>query len=186
MPVLRIARRYAKSWFEFAKDSGELDEAYQDARRLRAICRLDDVSDFLKNPLIDTDKKGQILISLLQGKATNTTIRTLGVVVKHGRAQYIADICREFRTFYYEERHISRARLTTAVAVSDSCAQSIVRQFQQSGMLEGSVELERQVDASILGGFVLEFNNTVYNASVSYQLASLESQFSENLYTKKF
>lgn len=184
MPILRIASRYAKSWFELAKEANELDKAYEDVRSLRKMCEVDDFDDFLKNPIIDSDKKADVLDKLLE-KATTTTRKTMRVIVKHGRAIYLRDICREFRTLYYEEKHISRARLITAAAISDKAAQNIIQEFQKGGMLEPSVELECVVDPAIIGGFILEFNNQVYNASIDYQLDRLRNQFSENLYTKK-
>lgn len=186
MPILRIAARYAKSWFDLAQEKGEGKKAYEDVRAIRKICEQDDVADFLKSPLIDVDKKTQVLEKILAKAACSVTLPTIRVIMQHGRGMYLADICRAFRTIYYEACHISRARLITAVPIGDTAAQNIVREFQQAGMLEKEVELECVVDASIVGGFVLEFNNKVYDASIQHQLDNLRNKFSENLYTKNF
>lgn len=186
MPILRIAARYAKSWLELAQAEGQAKQAYEDVRAIRQMCNVNDFADFLKSPLIDNDKKADVVEKLLQGKAAPISIKAIKVIMQHGRGLYLRDICRSFRTLYYESSHISRARLTTAAPINDKTAQSIIQEFQQSGMLEKEVELECLVDAALVGGFILEFNNKVYDASLAQQLDILSKQFSENLYTKNF
>jgi F-type H+-transporting ATPase subunit delta len=184
MPILRIATRYAKSWFELAQEANELKKAYEDVRAIRKMCDVDDFSDFLKSPIIDKHKKTEVLEKLLAGKACSVTLKTIKVIMEHGRGLYLRDICRSFRTLYYEVCHISRARLITAAPITDTTAQNLVVEFQKSGMLQPEVELERIVKPEIVGGFILEFNNQVYNASIAFQLEQLNIKFSKNLYTK--
>jgi len=42
------------------------------------------------------------------------------------------------------------------------------------------------VNPELIGGFILEFDNQVYDASVSKRLDEMKKQFSENLYIKNF
>ncbi|MFZ8455756.1 F0F1 ATP synthase subunit delta, partial [Staphylococcus aureus] len=46
----------------------------------------------------------------------------------------------------------------------------------------GSVELETVVDEKLIGGFVLEFDNKLVDASVASDLRNIKKQFAENTY----
>ena len=41
-----------------------------------------------------------------------------------------------------------------------------------------------EIDPSIIGGFILEFDGKVYNASLLHSLDQLKKKFNENLYIK--
>ena len=55
---------------------------------------------------------------------------------------------------------------------------------RQKGFLEADVELIKEIDPSIIGGFILEFDGKVYNASLLHSLDQLKKKFNENLYIK--
>jgi F-type H+-transporting ATPase subunit delta len=45
-----------------------------------------------------------------------------------------------------------------------------------------NVELETKTDESLIGGFVLEFNNNLVDASVLRDLKDIKKQFEGNVY----
>ena len=47
------------------------------------------------------------------------------------------------------------------------------------------VELQHSVDPSILGGFSVVFDNNMYDARISSQVAKLRKEFSKNIYESK-
>jgi F-type H+-transporting ATPase subunit delta len=55
-----------------------------------------------------------------------------------------------------------------------------------SGITFDNLELQASVDPNLIGGFVLEFDNKRYDASVANKLEELKNQFSKNLYIKEF
>jgi F-type H+-transporting ATPase subunit delta len=44
------------------------------------------------------------------------------------------------------------------------------------------VELETAVDQRLIGGFVLEFNNNLVDASILRELKDIKKQFNKNLF----
>jgi F-type H+-transporting ATPase subunit delta len=48
------------------------------------------------------------------------------------------------------------------------------------------LEIVTQVDPELIGGFVLQFDNKRYDASIAHKLDELRSAFSKNLYIKEF
>ena len=54
----------------------------------------------------------------------------------------------------------------------------IKAKLEASGAVNGNVELETKVDANLIGGFVLQFGDKLYDASVANQLKKLKKEFS--------
>ena len=48
-----------------------------------------------------------------------------------------------------------------------------------------TVELTTKVDPSILGGFSVTYDNNMYDARISSQVAKLRKEFSKNVYESK-
>jgi len=78
---------------------------------------------------------------------------------------------------------IHKVKLTTAVAVSDELKKSIEAKVQAANGF-GTVELETVTQESLIGGFVLEFNNKLVDASIAHDLREIKKQFSTNIYVQ--
>ena len=186
MSTLRIAHRYAESLYGVAKQANVLDQVYADSKFLYTLSQNDELKPFLKNPLIKVEQKQAVFTALLKDKVQTETLNAVLVLTAHKREAVLAEFCNEFEKFYFQEKHISVARLVTAENISDARVQEIIAEFQANGFLDKEVRLEREVKPELIGGFVLYFNDKVYDASVAYKLELLEKQFSENLYIKNF
>ena len=55
-----------------------------------------------------------------------------------------------------------------------------------SGACHPNVEISTKVDKDLIGGFVLEFDNKLYDASVQHKLSQLRAEFVQNLFVKEF
>ena len=69
-----------------------------------------------------------------------------------------------------QQQKITQVTLTTAVEISAEKTESILAEFKAKGLIEQEVELEAKVDPSIIGGFIVQFNDQLYNASVKEKL----------------
>jgi F-type H+-transporting ATPase subunit delta len=186
MSITRIASRYAKSLFDLAKNEGKLDKIHQDVLYIREVAVLPDFAAVMKNPLISEDKKEAIFIALFQDKVEKLTLNTLMIMAEHNREAYLLDICRTFHLLYNEEKHVSAVTITSAVELSKNAVDNILAEFKTKGLIESNVELNIKIDPSIIGGFILQYKDQVYNASIVYKLNTLRAKFSENLYIKNF
>jgi F-type H+-transporting ATPase subunit delta len=186
MSINRIVTRYAKSLFELAKNEGSLERVHQDVIYVLEVAGLKDFEAVMKNPLIKADKKEDIFNAVFKDKVNELTLKTLMVVAEHGREAYLSEICRSFHHLYNTEKSISVATLTTAVEISQAAVENILNEFRTNGLIQKEVELKTKVDPTLIGGFIFQFNDQVYNASISYKLDKLRTKFSENLYIKNF
>jgi F-type H+-transporting ATPase subunit delta len=43
-----------------------------------------------------------------------------------------------------------------------------------------TIQLDTHIDPTIIGGFIIQFGDNLYDSSVAYQLAKLKQSFSHN------
>ncbi|MFN7120092.1 MAG: F0F1 ATP synthase subunit delta, partial [Saprospiraceae bacterium] len=73
-------------------------------------------------------------------------------------------------------------RITTAAPLSEAAKKAIETRLIASGKTSQNVELLAVVNPDIIGGYVLEFNGNVYDASLKHKLVELKDEFDDNLY----
>jgi F-type H+-transporting ATPase subunit delta len=185
MPNPRLANRYAKSLIDLATEKGQLEAVYADMKYLQAVCKASkEFVSLLKSPIIKSDQKNTIISAVTTGKVSELTAAFNTLLVKKGRESDLPEIALAFVDQYNELKGIHRVKLTTAIAVSDELKKSIEAKVK-GGQGFGSIELETVTDEKLIGGFVLEFNNKLVDASILRDLKDIKKQFSENLFLQK-
>ncbi len=184
MPNPRLAARYAKSLLDLATEKGQLEAVYADMKYLEAVCKASkDFVNLLRSPIIKADQKNTIITAVTKGKISELTASFSNLLVRKGREIDLPEIAFAFVDQYNEIKDIHRVKLTTAVEVSAEVKKSIEAKVQKEKGL-GTVELETAVDPKLIGGFVLEFNNNLVDASILRDLKDIKKQFTRNLFVQ--
>lgn len=176
----RLAGRYAKSLIDLSTEQNSLERVYNDMLLLQSICKSNrDFVNLLKSPVIPGDKKISILEATTAGKLSELTVLFNRLLIKKGRESVLPEITDAFIDQYKVQKGIHTIRLTTAVPVSEEVKQAIISKVQSLTPMK-SVELQTRVQEDIIGGFLLEVGDTLVDASISYDLNKIRSQFLNN------
>ena len=186
MSVTRIATRYAKSLLELAIDQQKLDPVYADINTLRSATKNRDLYLMLKSPIVNADKKIAALNQLFKGDLDSLTMAYLELLVNKGREQYVPEIAAEFIHQYNVLKKITTVRVTSATPLDESVLADLRKKLLNSGVTTENLDIEVLVDPKLIGGFVLEFDNKRYDASVANKLAELKADFLKNTYIREF
>ena len=186
MSVTRIATRYAKSLIELAIEQGKLEQVNTDVDTLNAATRNRDLHLMLKSPIIHADKKIAVLDAIFKGRIDALTLSYLHLLVNKGRESYVPEIAAEFVSQYKLLKKITTVTVTSAAPLSDAVLAELKKKLLASDTTSDNLEIVTKTDPALVGGFVLEFDNKRYDASVSHKLDELKSQFMKNLYIKEF
>lgn len=186
MSVTRIATRYAKSLIELAVEQGKLPQVHADVNTLAEAVKNRDLYLLLKSPIISNDKKNAALNALFGGKFDTLTMAYLNLLVNKNRESYLTEIAAEFLTQYKVMQGITTVKVTTATPLTEDVLKDLKSKMLSSGVTNPHLEVEAVVNPDLIGGFVLEFDNKRYDASVANKLVELKSSFSKNLYIKEF
>ena len=179
----KISVRYSKALFESAIDKNLVDRVYQDMIFISEICRVPEVKEVLRSPVIVPSKKRSILTGLLEKNVDTLTLSLVGLLIKNGREDYLPAVARVFRDETLKYRGITQTDLITAVPVTDSVRKQISELV--SSVFRTKVELNESVDKDIMGGFILRVNDSYIDASVRTRLRKIRKGLSVRVSGKK-
>lgn len=180
MPNPRLASRYAKALLDLANEKDQVEQVFTDIQWLQAVCN--ESSDFLnllRSPIIKADKKKRIVEAIAGSNISAITKGFANLLISKNREALLPEILPAFIAQYKIFKNIHTVKLTTAVPVSDAVKNNIINQVKNvTG--QQNIELEETVNPDIIGGFVLEMGDKMVDASVSYDLKTIASQFRNN------
>jgi len=182
MSSYRIASRYAKSLIDLAIEQGKLDIVLEDVEAFVQATKNRDLALLLKSPIVKSDKKEKILDAIFQGKIDPLTNSFLHIIVRKGRESQLAEIAREFINQYRVIKGISIVNVVSAEPLSEETLSSIRKKLVDSELTHGNIQFKTSVDKNLIGGFVISFEDKLYDASVLHQLDELRKQFSNKEY----
>ena len=181
----RLSGRYAKSLIDLAQEQNNLEAVYKDMLFLQEVCKSNrDFVNLLKSPVIKADKKVQIVDAITQGKVSDLTAKFNRLLITKGRESDLPEIVNAFIDMYNNIKGIHKVKLTTAEPVSEELRQSILKKITDDTSIE-HIELESVVRNELIGGFILEFDNNMVDASIMRDLKDIKKQFQENIYVQQ-
>ena len=181
----RLASRYAKSIIDLAVEKNQLDAVYDDMNFILRICKSNpDFVSILRSPIIKPSSKGKIIESVTRERVSELTTAFIKLLVAKTRELNLPEIAEAFVDQYNAIRNIHKFKLTTAVEISESFKTSLL-----SGLLKNTplsnVDLETVVDKSLIGGFILESEGRLIDASILKDLKEIHMQFLNNEYLRR-
>ena len=184
MSVASIAVRYAKSIIDMASEKKALPEVMDDMQMFNEAIGNRDFLLLIKSPIVKADKKQKVFAALFDGKMNKLTTSFFDIVIRKGREQYLPDIVREAIRQYKKLQNITTASLTTAVPISDETKAALRKELEANDDIDGTIEMETFVDPDVIGGFVLEIEGFMYDASVREKINALRQNILDNSYIK--
>jgi F-type H+-transporting ATPase subunit delta len=182
----RLATRYAKSLLDLCVEQNSLEATLKDMQVINSICtQSHDFALMLKSPIISGDKKLSVISIVL--KNYNISILTnafINLLVVKGRELNLPEIAGAFVTQYNALKNIRTVTLTTAAPMSNEIKSSLVAKIA-GYMPKDTVDLKTNVDESLIGGFVLEVEDKLYDASVKKSLNDVRTRLIDYSYTTK-
>ena len=171
-----IPRRYAKALYKFAVENGDSQEIYEILKSLSfRYAAIDELKRAVLNPEISDEEKGSYMLKLVGGKSGSSLDKFLLLCVRNNRAEYLQKISLAYVALYREAHEIAHVVITTAAPMPDeeiSAITDIVK--RRLGAM--TLEIEKVVDADLIGGFTVKINGLVLDASVKRELNELRLQ----------
>jgi F-type H+-transporting ATPase subunit delta len=160
----------ATAAFLSAESSGELDRVSDELFRFeRALASSPELRATLTDRGLANDRKKALLDGLLEGKAADSTRRLVETLVLAPRGRTLEDGLEEFAQLAADVRSRSLATVTTAVALDDAQQQRLAASL--SAQLGREVQLQLEVDPTVLGGVLVRVGDEVIDGSTRSRLA---------------
>ena len=179
------AKRYAKSLIGLAQEKNMLDQVYTDMELINNTIKSNhDLYLLLKSPVVNTDKKQQIMFAVFADDISEISSLFLRLISSKKRENLIEDITSSFVEQYKTLKNIVVAEVTSAISLEREQLDSIISLINDNN--NNTYEIVETVDPEIIGGFRVRVGDQQIDASISKELRELKKTFNENPYIVEY
>jgi F-type H+-transporting ATPase subunit delta len=179
MSMRASAARYARALLDVAITESDPDRTEQElAVFVGLVQQHPDLQRTFANPVVSANDKRAVVQQILDRLTPASPAGKLVLLLAaRGRLALLPDLLAVYRERLMEHRHVLRAEVTTAVALSPEHAARL--QERLAAATGRIVTMTTTVDASIIGGVVTRIGSTVYDGSVATQLAKVRDRLEQ-------
>ncbi len=169
-----IPRRYAKALYKVDAERSSAERSYQLMNALAQSFELNsELSAVVGNPFVDTADKLSILTAAAGAEAADSTFADfLKLLVTNRRVDIIHEIALSYLDIYRRENNIRRVEVVAAAPLDPSVEQRI-KDVVESHLDGAKIDFTSRVDASLIGGFIVNVDNERLDASIRNRLKQL-------------
>jgi F-type H+-transporting ATPase subunit delta len=165
------ARRYAEAGYQLAERDGTVEEWMAQLELAGTIARDPAVVRRLEDPAVPFDVRRAALLDAMGGDLLPPVGNLLALLLRRRRIEQLTRIGREFRRIYNQRHDITAATVVSAAELESDEVDALRQRVER--LAGGSVELELQVDPSLLGGVQLRLGDRLIDGSVRGRLERL-------------
>ncbi len=184
MASSRLARRYAKALIEMAVQQDTVESITADVRELLAnIAASRELSLLFQSPVIKPELKKKVIGEIYRSKLNDLTLMFMEVVIDKRREQWIADMLNAYVVLYNELKGIVPVNVITATEMNEELEAEFKAMMQKEFGIN-KMEMSREVNREIIGGFILQFEDKRYDASVQNMLDQIRKDLHNQVNVK--
>ncbi|WP_246798664.1 ATP synthase F1 subunit delta [Deferribacter autotrophicus] len=169
-----VAKRYANALYEYAKEKNNVEQILDELKSLVDLYESSaDFQELVKNPLIKRSEKEKVFEELKNRNAISETLYNfLLMLTEKNRLNLIVEIYMHYRILLMEDR----GEVDAYVKIADDYDDVLKKEIGDvlSKVTGKKVNLNIEIDKTILGGFVAQVKSNMYDASIKGQLRKLK------------
>jgi len=172
-----VARPYAKALFDLANAERNLPAWSAALGAAAAVVGDENAKRALGNPALDDRRRAEFVASVVSAMpgaellATPSGKNLLQLLAENDRLTALPEIAAQFDALKAEAENKVKVTVTSATAVDGALAEQIKKALEQK--LGRTVELTLTVDASLIGGAIIQADDRVIDGSVRTRLQRL-------------
>lgn len=172
-----ISVRYAKALYKSAQTHCVEDNVYVAMQCLYDnYLQVHQLHLTVTSPMLSKRDKLQVLLAACGEVKIELLERFISLVLESGREQALQFMAASYITLYRKAKNIISGKLITAVPVSNATEKKMKQLVEQR--TRGTVEFKTEIDHSIVGGFILEYDTYRLDAGVRTKLQTVLSELS--------
>ena len=171
-----VSKVYGDALFSIAIEENKLDTIWEEVRTIRDV--IHDNPDFLSvicHPEMEQEKKLSVLDDIFKEKMSEDTMGFLNVLIRKGRFGEILSILDYFDEQAKEYKKIGVVKVSTPMALDDAQREQVEKKLLEVTEYE-SLEVEYEVDESLLGGIVIRIGDRVLDNSIRSKMELMSRQ----------
>lgn len=175
MNYSKIAIRYAKAVFLLADEKNLLKEIASDMESILTIEKeVPALLDLYHNPVLSSSEKKKVVLEIFKNSFNEVSLNFLELIIDNRREAHISGVARNFLKRYKDHQGIKKAILTTAGGIDEAKREEI--RLIVKANYNAEVEMESKENPELVGGFILQVDDTQFDASIATQLKNIKHE----------
>ncbi len=175
MSEYKVSHRYASSLLDTAVEKNILNNVAADVELVNTVLRSSrPLAMAMSSPVVKPNIKLAILKDLFTSRVNPETMNFLKFVIHKDRENLLESITEIFLQLRDNKLGIVNVKVKSAVEFSGEQKEQFKNNLEK--YLRKNVRLHFEIDQSIIGGFVAQVEDTVFDASIQHQLELLKKQ----------
>ena len=176
MTESRAAYRYALAMIGLAEELKQLDKVSRDFEVMSSLVKQSrDFFLFLKSPVVNKERKKTVISEIVKGRVSEPTFRFLRLLISKGRETIVPEIIEQFSKLRDERLGVLKASVRAVQPLTPEQEKRLVEQLNR--VTKKNPRLQFEKDENIIGGFIVQYEDTVWDGSVRHQLELLRQKF---------
>ena len=169
----KIAAPYARALFDFSVDKNIMHQITADFQNLEIFLNeSSELTDYLNNPLVSQDAKGEVLTKTLKSQVNSETFKFLMVLVDRDRINLLKSVITNYLELVYETASIKTIEVVTAVEFSNAQKNTLIQKLKELTNAR-EIKLAITTDQNLIGGFLIKTESKVIDFTIKNQLQQL-------------
>ena len=167
-------RRYAEAAFQVANRDDTVQRWRNELDGAASIASDERVARILANPALSLEERTGMAGKIFGKVVSPPVLNLIILMIRRGRIHGLPRLAAEFRRLDNARQGITLATATSAAPLTRDEVQALTKRMEQ--FTGGRIELEVQVDPSLLGGLVVRLGDRLIDGSVRGRLERLRNQ----------
>ena len=176
MPKRVSGKWYAQAMFELAREKGVLEDCRKGLQKIAELSKDEMLVALLENPKLPFEAKEHLVKERL-GEVHFFVYHLALLLVHKGAIRLGRDILNQYRLLFDAHQGIEHAEVTTAIPLDERDKEMVSKRIGE--VLGRKVTLDLHVEPSLLGGFIAQVGDMVFDGSIRRNLENLEKSLVE-------
>ena len=163
-----VIEKYTLPFVQLVFEKGQQQDVFEKLSQIRAVFEETNLADFLSHIGVDEGEKEKAF-RLFQNSDSQLIDNFIEVVILNHRADLFYDMLVEIQHQIEKQSNEFEVTVKSVQALTDSQKERLKPMIEQKMGLKVR-SLKQELDASLIGGFVISANNKTIDASIKRQL----------------
>ena len=179
LTISGLAGRYAVALFDLANEANALDDVAKDLATLEALLNESaELSNLTQSPIFSREQQGRAMAAVADQAGLGKLVQNfVAVVATNRRLDQLKNIIKEFSRQLAHHKGEVNASVVTAHKLSKDQLDALKAKLKS--MVGRDVNVETDVDESLLGGMIVNIGSRMIDSSLKTKLANLEESMKE-------
>lgn len=168
-----ISHEYAEALFLLSCEEKNEEKYLSDLRLVKSVFDSEpEYIELLHSPSITKEEKLAIIDSAFGGRINENVVSFLKLLCENNRIEYINACFEDYEKLYNQIKRVIVARVISAVKLTEKEKSEIVARLEKK--FKHRVELECEIDESILGGIVIKTDDIIMDGSLKRKMRDVK------------